>query len=292
MALTIASPKKSTRFGYSRASAYLPKAYIVANDPDGPKQAEINAMWDKFKTHGDDGQIRNRLIELYLPIVRITAERMSSKLPSHVEVDELIQAGVFGLMDAIDGFDPARNVKFEIYAKRRIHGAILDDLRSQDFAPRLVRTHSHQIERAYKAVEAETGLVPEPADVAAKLDISLEDYDRWMREINMANVISLDRANNESDSDGKAMRSVDIIEDKNIEEPMNGLEKKELVELATRGLATKEKLIVVLYYLEELTMKEIGLVLDLSESRVCQIHHRIIFRLKGQLERLKDDLLQ
>ena len=223
--------------------------------------------------------------------VSVTAERMHGKLPSHVEVDELIQAGVFGLMDAIDGFDPERGVKFEVYAKQRISGAILDDLRNQDFAPRLVRTHSHRMDRAYKDVEAETGKVPEAADVAGKLGISLEEYDRWMREISMANIVSLDRASSEYDGEGKEIRKVDTIEDADAVAPTSNLEKKELVELSTRGLSRKEKLIVVLYYLEELTMKEIGLVLDLSESRVCQIHHRILYRLKESLERMRDDLL-
>ncbi|MEE9311899.1 MAG: sigma-70 family RNA polymerase sigma factor [Planctomycetota bacterium] len=226
MALTIAAPTKARSFGFSRASAYLPKAYVVATQLDSFSKKEIDAMWRKFKKHGDDGQIRNQLIEFYLPVVRVTAERMSNKLPSHIEVDELIQAGVFGLMDAIDGFDPTRGVKFEIYAKQRIHGAILDDLRSQDFAPRLVRTHSHKLDRAYKAVEAETGAVPEPCEVAAKLEITLEDYDRWMREINMANIISLDRVNSTNPEGGEDMRAGDIIEDKNIAEPMNALEKK------------------------------------------------------------------
>ena len=196
-----------------------------------------------------------------------------------------------GLMDAIDGFDPERGVKFEVYAKQRISGAILDDLRNQDFAPRLVRTHSHRMDRAYKEVEAETGKIPEPKDVADRLNISLEEYDRWMREINLANIVSLDRASSEYDGEGKEIRKVDTIEDQDAVAPTTNLEKRELVELSTRGLSRKEKLIVILYYLEELTMKEIGLVLDLSESRVCQIHHRILYRLKESLERLRDDLL-
>ena len=282
---TLTPSPKLRRYGYSRASAYLPKAYI-SNKP----RKDLNNLWDKLKNKGCNAS-RDELIQVYLPLVRVTAERMHGKLPSHVEVDELIQAGVFGLMDAIDGFDLERGVKFEVYAKQRISGAILDDLRNQDFAPRLVRTHSHRMDRAYKQVEAETGKVPESKDVADKLGISLQEYDRWMREINMANIVSLDRASSEYDGEGKEIRKVDTIEDADAVAPTNNLEKKELVELSTRGLSRKEKLIVVLYYLEELTMKEIGLVLDLSESRVCQIHHRILYRLKESLERLRDDLL-
>lgn len=283
----VANPK-FRRYGYSRASAYLPEAYV-----GNSRSADIDAiqqLWVRLKEEGDDS-VRNDLIQHYLPLVRITAERMHGKLPSHVEVDELIQAGVFGLMDAIDGFDPARGVKFEVYAKQRVHGAILDDLRNQDFAPRLVRTHSHRMDRAYKSLEAETGRAPDNAAVADKLGITIEEFDRWRREVNRANMVSLDRATTGFDGEGKEIRKVDTVEDADIDEPTSGLEKRELIELATRGLSHKEKLIVILYYLEELTMKEIGLVLDLSESRVCQIHHRIIYRLKESLARLRDDLL-
>lgn len=283
---TLAPAPNFARSSFSRTSAYLPRAYVSGCRSD--KGGGVDALWQAF--HAGSADARNQLIEAYLPLVRVNAERMHSKLPSHVDVDELIQAGVFGLMDAIDGFDPGRGVKFEIYAKQRIHGAILDDLRNQDFAPRLVRTHSHRLERACKEVETESGQAPEPEKIVAKLGITLEEYDCWMREINMANIVSLDRAGSEYDNDGKEVRKVDTIEDAEVVAPTAALEKRELIEQATRGLSRKEKLIVVLYYLEELTMKEIGLVLDLSESRVCQIHHRIMYRLKQQLQAAREQL--
>ncbi len=278
------------RSSNSRASSLLPKAYVVATKFESLSDADVESLWRCYKREGGD-RLRNGIIECYLPLVRVVAERMHAKLPSHVDVDELIQAGVFGLMDAIDGFDPDRGVKFEAYCKQRIGGAILDDLREQDFAPRLVRTHSHRLERVVKDLEAEKGVMPEPQQIADRLQISLDEFDRWMREINSASIVSLDRASNESDSEGKEVRKVDTIEDFKSASPMGALEKKELIELSTRGLSRKEKLVVVLYYLEELTMKEIGLVLDLSESRVCQIHHRIVFRLKRQLEKMREDLM-
>jgi RNA polymerase sigma factor for flagellar operon FliA len=285
---TLAPSPTFARNVNSRGSSLLPRAYVVHAHLDAEDQSAVEKLWRAF--HRGSAQARNQLIEHYLPLVRVNAERMATKLPSHVDADELIRAGVFGLMDAIDGFDPTRGVKFEIYAKQRIHGAILDDLRNQDFAPRLVRTQSHRLERAYKEAETETGLAPKPEDIVQKLGISMEDYDRWMREINQANIVSLDRAGNEYDNDGKEVRKVDTIEDARVQTPTGNMEKRELIELATRGLSKKEKLIVVLYYLEELTMKEIGLVLDLSESRVCQIHHRIMYRLKRQLEKVREDL--
>lgn len=274
----------------SRASALLPKAYVVATQFAKLSDLDVENLWRRYKAEGGD-RMRNAIIECYLPLVRVVAERMHNKLPSHVDVDELIQAGVFGLMDAIEGFDPGRGVKFEAYCKQRIGGAILDDLREQDFAPRLVRTHSHRLERVVKELEAEKGAIPEPQNIADRLGISLEEFDRWMREINSASIVSLDRATCESDNEGKEVRQIDTIEDFKSTSPLGALEKKELIELATRGLSRNEKLVVVLYYLEELTMKEIGLVLDLSESRVCQIHHRIVFRLKRQLEKIREDLM-
>ena len=290
MAATLPKTPTWPRHGFSRASAHLPKAYVVPTKLESLSPKALDKLWRNYQLNRDPA-VRNEFIEHYLPLVRATAERLHTKLPSHVDVDELIQAGVFGLMGAVDGFDPARGVKFEIYARQRINGAILDDLREQDFAPRLVRTHSHKMERAYRDLQAETGQVPEDRDVAARLDISMEDYDRWSRELNMANVVSLDRATGDANGEGKETRRVDMIEDARVAAPMSAMEKKELIELSTRGLSRKEKLIVVLYYLEELTMKEIGLVLDLSESRVCQIHHRIIYRLKEQLEGMREDLM-
>ncbi len=278
------------RSNFSRASALLPKAYVVATKLSQLSEVEVEKLWREFKRTGGD-RLRNSIIECYLPLVRVVAERMHGKLPSHVDLDELIQAGVFGLMDAIDGFDCDRGVKFEAYCKQRISGAILDDLREQDFAPRLVRTHSHRLERVFKELEAETGALPNEQQCADRLGITLEEYDRWLREISSASIVSLDRATTDSDSEGKEVRKVDTIEDLKTTSPTGALEKKELIELATRGLSKKEKLVVVLYYLEELTMKEIGLVLDLSESRVCQIHHRIVFRLKRQLEGMREDLM-
>jgi len=276
--------------------------FPVAGSIQKLREEELEGLWKQFvklrgNAHKRDlppaaEEIRNRLIENFLSLVKVTAERVHAKLPNQVDLDELKQAGVFGLMDAISGFDPQRGVRFEIYAKQRIHGAILDELRAMDFAPRLVRTHAHQINAAYRELERLHGRPPSPKEVSDKLEISVEEYDQWVRETNLATMTSLDRTTNEHDSGGnKEMTRGDTVEDTRIADPLTTLEKKEIITLATRGLSRKEKLIVILYYLEELTMKEIGLVLDLSESRVCQIHNRIIAQLKRQLDTLRDDLL-
>ncbi|MCA8940379.1 MAG: sigma-70 family RNA polymerase sigma factor, partial [Planctomycetes bacterium] len=176
--------------------------------------------------------------------------------------------------------------------KQRIHGAILDELRSMDFAPRTVRAHGNKLEAAYKAFEIEFGRPPNQQELAERLEITVEELDQWQRETQTASMLSLDRATNEHDSgSSKEMTRGDTVEDASTLGPVSALEKKELLNLATRGLSRKEKLIVLLYYLEELTMKEIGVVLDLSESRVCQIHNRIIAQLQRQLDDMRIDLL-
>ncbi|NUQ34759.1 MAG: FliA/WhiG family RNA polymerase sigma factor [Planctomycetaceae bacterium] len=265
-------------------------------------EGEVDELWSQFvavraEVRSDDlspkgESLRNKLIEHYLPLVKVTAERLYAKLPNQVDLDELKQAGVFGLMDAIMGFDPARGVKFEAYGKQRIHGAILDELRHMDFAPRLVRTHAQQLKSAQRELELELGHPPTPKEVADRLGLTLDEYDEWIRQTSMATMGSLDSVTNEGDSEGnKQLTRADSLEDRRHASPLTMLEKKELVALATKGLSRKEKLIVILYYLEELTMKEIGIVLELSESRVCQIHHRIVAQLQKQLDTLRGDLL-
>jgi len=278
--------------------------FPVAGQLQKISDTDLQALWSEYKiarvANGGDTKhltpqaevLRNRLIENYLHLIKTTAERMYAKLPNQVDVDDLKSAGVFGLMDAVNGFDPDRGVHFEAYAKQRITGAILDHLRSMDFAPRLVRTHGHQISAATRELERELGRAPNAKEVADKLSISVEEYDVWVRETSLASMVSLDRATNEHDSSGnKEITRSESLEDIRNPGPLTALEKKELVSLATRGLSRKEKLIIILYYLEELTMKEIGIVLQLSESRVCQIHNRIIAQLKGQLDAIRDDLL-
>ena len=286
----------------SETSTPARSGFPVAGSLQKLDDSEVDQLWLTYVSIRSDSRgrnlsaeaevVRNQLIEHYLPLVKVTAERLHSKLPNQVDVDELKQAGVFGLMDAINGYDPERGVRFEAYGKQRIHGAILDELRSLDFAPRLVRTHAHQINSAHRELELELGHPPTAKAVADKLELTLEEYDQWVRDTSMASMTSLDRATNESDSNGnKELTRGDTIEDRRNSSPLTELERKELIALATRGLSRKEKLIVILYYLEELTMKEIGLVLELSESRVCQIHHRIVCQLQRQLDDLRDDLL-
>lgn len=227
--------------------------------------------------------LRNRLMEHYLPLVKYNAERIWARLPEGVELDDLISAGVFGLMDAIEAFDMTRGVKFETYCVPRIRGAMLDELRCMDWVPRLVRSRASKLDVARKELEVALGRPPQDDELAVKLGVSSAEYERLVADANAVGLVSLNKKWYETDG-YKDVREIDILEDKKSEDPTNRLQKKDLMRLVTKGLNRNERLIIILYYYEEMTMKEIGLTLDLSESRVSQMHSGIIARLKGHLE--------
>src|SRR6201985_182425 len=235
--------------------------------------------------------LRNKLIEYYLPLVKYNGERIWSRLPEGVELDDLISAGVFGLMDAIDAFDLTRGVKFETYCVPRIRGAMLDELRTMDWVPRLVRSKASKLEAAPKEAEAELGRPPSDAEIAKKMGLPMEEYDKHKSEASAVNLVSLNKKWYETDS-YKDVREIDIIEDTKGEDPTDGIQKRDVMKLVTKGLNRNERLIIILYYYEELTMKEIGTTLGLSESRVSQMHSSIVNRLKEQLNRRRPEFAQ
>lgn len=239
-------------------------------------------LWAEFKSDQSDQTLRNRLIEKYLPLVKYNAERVWAKLPDGVDMNDLMSAGVFGLMDAIEAFDLERGVKFETYCVPRIRGAMLDELRTMDWVPRLVRSKASKLEAARKAAEAEAGGPPSDAAVAAKLELPAEEYEKMKNDANAVGVVSLNKKWYETDS-YKDVREIDILEDAKGEDPTNSIQKLDVMKLVTKGLNRNERLIIILYYYEELTMKEIGTTLGLSESRVSQMHSSIVNRLKEQL---------
>jgi RNA polymerase sigma factor for flagellar operon FliA len=249
---------------------------------------DVTEVWKSFKKDQDDQKLRNALIERYLPLVRFNAERVWQKLPDGVDLNDLISAGVFGLMDAIEAFDMERGVKFETYCVPRIRGAMLDELRTMDWVPRLVRSKASKLEHARKEVEAEVGRPPTDVELARKLGVTMEEYEKHKAEASAVNLISLNKKWYETDS-YKDVREIDIIEDSKGEDPTHGIQKKDLMRLVTKGLNRNERLIIILYYYEELTMKEIGSTLGLSESRVSQMHSSIVARLKDQLKRRRPE---
>ena len=250
----------------------------------------IEEVWVEYKKTGGD-TIRNFLMEKYLPLVRYNAERIHTKLPSEVDVEDLRSAGIFGLMDAIDSFDLGRGVKFETYCAPRIRGAILDELRGMDWVPRLVRSRTAKIVNVSKQLEMQLGRAPTETEIAANMGINAEELKKIIKDSKPINVVSLNRKWYETDSN-KDVREVDVLKDERQINPLTAVQKQDLKELITKGLSRAERLIVVLYYFEEMTMKEIGTTLDLSESRVSQMHSSIIARLKAQMQSRAKELTQ
>ena len=270
----------------------LPNAAVIAAPPNDASRAspssDVQELWLQFKADPDNQDLRNRLVEQYLPLVKYNGERIWARLPEGVELDDLVSAGIFGLMDAIDAFDLSRGVKFETYCVPRIRGAMLDELRTMDWVPRLVRSKASKLNEAMKTLEARLGRAPSEQELAEHMQISLAELEKMVLDASAVNLISLNKKWYETDS-YKDVREIDILEDKKGEDPTRRIQKNDLMRLVTKGLNRNERLIIILYYYEELTMKEIGATLDLSESRVSQMHSSIMQRLQGQLGRRRPE---
>jgi len=243
---------------------------------------DVEQLRQAYKEDPSRRDLRNRLVENYLPLVRFNAERVWSRLPDAVDLDDLISAGTFGLISAIESYDPDRGVKFETFCVPRIGGAMIDELRSMDWAPRMVRTQASRFKQAYKELENQLGRRPTETELAEHLGISTAEVERLVLESNVATQISLHKTRRDDDG-SKEQAEIDVLEDRKSVDPTRRLQKRDLMRLVTKGLNRAERLIVLLYYYEEMTMKEIGLTLGLSESRVSQMHSNIVERLKGQL---------
>ncbi|MDR0871382.1 MAG: FliA/WhiG family RNA polymerase sigma factor [Planctomycetaceae bacterium] len=244
---------------------------------------ETAQLWNEFIKDRSNKDLRNQLIERYMPLVRYHGERVSSRLPDEVELDDLVSAGVFGLMDAIDAFDTERGVKFETYCVPRIRGAMLDELRNMDWVPRLVRSRARKLMEASKALSDKLGRQPTQDELAEHLNLSAPELERMMFDANAVNLVSLNKKWFETDG-SKDISEIDLVEDQRGEDPTSRIQRTDLMRLVTKGLSRNERLIIILYYYEEMTMKEVGMTLDLSESRVSQMHSSIVERLQQQLE--------
>ncbi len=242
---------------------------------------EVLKLWNSYKTKPTT-ELRNRLMTQYHPLVKYHGERVWARLPDGVELDDLISAGVFGLMDAIDAFDLTRGVKFETYCVPRIRGAMLDELRSMDWVPRLVRSKATKLNNATKKLEDKLGRPATPQELSQFMELTVPELEKMMRDANAVSLISLNKKWYQTDSE-KDVSEIDILDDKKGEDPTNRGQKYDLLRLVTKGLNRNERLIIILYYYEEMTMKEIGATLDLSESRVSQMHSSLVQRLQGQL---------
>ncbi|MEM8756156.1 MAG: FliA/WhiG family RNA polymerase sigma factor [Planctomycetota bacterium] len=245
-------------------------------------ERKVEELWAEYRD-SKSREIRNFFMEKFYPLVRYHAERVHARLPDEVNLEDLVQAGIFGLCDAINAYDLERQVKFETYCAPRIRGAILDELRLMDWVPRLVRHRSSKVEQARQRLEMATGRPASDDEIADRLGVDDEEFEKIRRDSSAVGTFSLTRKAYSSDGD-KDVREIDVIRDDSQINPIQTLERKDLQDLITKGLSRAEKLIIVLYYFEGMTMKEIGTTLDLSESRVSQMHSSILARVKAQVQ--------
>ena len=245
---------------------------------------DTQAIWVEF-SRTRDKEIRDRLILTYAPLVKYVAGRLGSGLPAHVDEGDLVSYGLLGLIGAIERYDPSRDIKFETYAIARIKGAIIDELRALDWVPRSVRSRAREIERAIAELEAKTGLAPTDEQIAAKIGISVDELEESLTDISRSSIAALDELWSLS-GDGDQISLMDTIEDETGPRPEAALDQTEMREALADAIARlpeREKLVVTLYYYEELTLREIGEVLGVTESRVSQLHTKAILRLKARL---------
>ena len=249
------------------------------------KAIELKDLWRRYKTAGDD-RARERLVVAYSPLVKYVAGRMGSGLPGHVEESDLISYGLTGLISAIERFDLDREIKFETYAITRIRGAIIDELRSLDWVPRSVRAKARDIERANQKLEARLQRAPTDEEMASELEITTEDFHEALLQISNSTLIALDELWNAGDSGADQVSLLDTLPDQGALDPQAVVDQGELrdrISGAIAALPEREKLVVALYYYENLTLREIGEVLGVTESRVSQLHTKAVLRLRSKL---------
>jgi RNA polymerase sigma factor for flagellar operon FliA len=250
------------------------------------RQNNLKETWQRYKNDGDE-KARETLVLAYSPLVKFVAGRMSSGLPAHIEEADLISYGLLGLIGAIERFDLSREIKFETFAVARIKGSIIDELRSLDWVPRSVRAKAREIEATQTKLEHELGRAPTDQEVADRLEVSVEDFQESLLQISNSTVVALDELWTVSDSSGDQVSLLDTMKDPNAVDPAKELgvsELKDRLAHAISRLPEREKLVIALYYYENLTLREIGEVLGVTESRVSQLHTKAVLRLKARLQ--------
>jgi len=247
-------------------------------------ETDTRNLWLEYRRTEDKG-LRDRLILTYAPLVKYVAGRLGSGLPAHVDDGDLVSYGLLGLISAIDRYDPDRDIKFETFAISRIRGAIIDELRSLDWVPRSVRARARQIERAITELEAKLGRAPTDEEIAVKVGISVEELEESFTDISRSSIAALDELWSVS-SEGDEVSLLDTLEDPHSVRPAEALDETEVREAIAEAIARlpeREKLVITLYYYEELTLREIGEVLGVTESRVSQLHTKAVLRLKARV---------
>ncbi len=262
----------------------------VSDEERAEIESAIAELWREFKASGEE-RLRERLILHYSPLVKYVAGRVGVGLPPNIEQADLVSYGIFGLIDAIEKFDLERAIKFETYAISRIKGAIIDELRSIDWIPRSVRYKAREVEKAYASLEAKLHRSPTEAEVAGELGIKLEDLHAIFSQVSFVNVVALDELLTAGGEKGDKMSLVDTLEDTKAEDPVAAFETEETKYLLAKAINTlpeREKIVVTLYYYEGLTLAEIGQVLGVTESRICQMHTKAVLQLRGKLAEQRD----
>ncbi len=280
--------------GPSKARA--PRTADGASDDDVAELADLQAstleiLWRDFKASHDEG-LRERLILQYSPLVKYVAGRVSVGLPATIEQADLVSYGIFGLIDAIEKFDIGRNIKFETYAINRIRGAIIDELRAIDWIPRSVRFKAREVERALGELEGRLLRPPSDAELAEELGVSLDDLQETLNQINLVSVVALDELLSMSGEKGEAVSLVDTLADTKAADPEMSFESEEtrhLLAQAINHLPERERLVITLYYYEGLTLAQIGQVLGVTESRVCQMHTKAVLQLRNKMAEATHD---
>jgi RNA polymerase sigma factor for flagellar operon FliA len=249
------------------------------------KAIELKDLWKRYKTSGDE-RARERLVVAYSPLVKYVAGRMGSNLPAHVDEADLISYGLTGLISAIERFDLSRAIKFETYAITRIRGSIIDELRTLDWVPRSVRARAREIERANQKLEARLQRAPTDEEMANELEISISDFNEALVQISTSTLVALDELWNTNDNDGDHVSLMDTIADRlapNPEQIVDQGEVRDRIADAIAALPEREKLVIALYYYENLTLREVGEVLGVTESRISQLHTKAVLRLRSKL---------
>ncbi len=263
-----------------------PRAAEAARQPE----TDLERLWGSYKQSGSQAA-RDQLIVHYSPLVKYVASRVATGLPASVEQADLVSYGIFGLIDALEKFDPSREIKFETYAIPRIRGAIIDELRALDWVPRSVRFKAREVEKAYSELEARHKRAPSDAEVAAHLGVGLSELHDIVTQISFVTVAALEEVVSTGADRGESLSLLDTLADVGAIDPTSGLEGGEtraILSIAINSLTDREKMVITLYYFEGMTLAEIGDVLGVTESRVCQIHTKAVAQLRTNL-REQDD---
>lgn len=263
----------------------------MAQEGGSVRTAGLEETWDRFKRTGDRGA-REVLILHYAPLVKYVAGRLAVALPATVDFDDLISYGTFGLIDAVEKFEPSRGVKFETYALARVRGAIIDGLRLSDWVPRTLRQKAREFESVAQKLESSLGRAASDAELAGAMGLTAEDYQARVAELACTTLTSLDDVWRGDEEGNDGVRLVDGLADEHAVDPLSSVEFAELkraLAAAIDQLPERERVVVALYYREDLTLKEIGRVLEVTEARVSQIHTKAVLRLRGKLARWREE---